>query len=316
MQAYFIRRVLLLIPTLLILTLVLFLLLRMIPGTVVDIMLVEQSGSYTQSRQELEHALGLDTPAHVQYVRWLGDILRGNFGVSLWSKTTLFEEMGARLPVSIELSAMSMIISLSLSIPVGIYAAIRQDTIGDYIMRTVSILALATPGFWLATMVLVYPSIWWGWMPSVEYVAFIDNPLRNLGLFLLPAFIMGLVGSGGTMRITRTMMLEVLRQDYIRTAWSKGLRERVVVLRHAVRNTLIPVVTIIGGMIPALLSGSVIMEQIFNLPGMGRYLLTAVQNRDYPIVSGINLIIASLVMVMVLITDLAYAYVDPRIRYR
>jgi len=267
-------------------------------------------------RDALEKMLGLDVPIHVQYLRWIGGIFRGDLGKSLWSSFTLVQALRQKLPVTIELSLLSMLVSLGLAIPIGMYAAIRQDSMGDYIMRTFSILALAVPGFWIASLIMIWPSIWWNWSPTMEYIPLARNPLGNLGQFMLPAAIMGLTTAGGLMRIARTMMLEVMRQDYIRTAWSKGLRERMVVLRHAAKNTLIPVITIAGGMIPTLLGGSVIMEQIFSLPGMGRYLLTAITSRDYPIISGYNLIMALLVMIIIVVTDLSYAYVDPRIRYR
>ena len=319
MRAYAIRRFLLIIPTLIILTILVFLIVRLIPGNVIDLMVAQREARFAEEsldRDAMEKMLGLDVPIHTQYLRWIGDIFRGDLGKSLWSSFTLVQALRQKLPVTIELSLLSMLVSLGLAIPIGMYAAIRQDTVGDYIMRTFSILALAVPSFWIASLIMIWPSIWWDWSPTMEYIPLVKDPLGNLGQFMLPAAIMGLFTSGGTMRITRTMMLEVMRQDYIRTAWAKGLRERMVVLRHAAKNTLIPVITIVGGMIPSLLGGSVIMEQIFALPGMGRYLLTAITLRDYPIISGYNLIMALLVLLIIVVTDLSYAYVDPRIRYR
>jgi len=260
--------------------------------------------------------LGLDVPLHEQYFRWMGNMLQGDLGRSLVSNRPLTEELRTRLPVTLELSVLSLFFTLVCSIPLGIYSAIRQDTVGDYVGRSLSIAFLAIPSFWIATLVMVYPALWWGWSPPVEYIQLVDDPLGNLGQFLIPAVIMGMFTSGGLMRITRTMMLEVLRQDYVRTAWSKGLRERVIIMRHAMKNTLIPVITIAGGMIPTLLGGSVIIEQIFSLPGMGRYLLRAVLDRDLIVVIGWNFVMSLFVMVIILLTDLAYAYVDPRIRYR
>jgi len=317
MRAYAIRRLLLIIPTLFILTVILFTMFRFIPGSVIDLMIEQYEYNVDINRARLEHELGLDVPVHVQYGQWIwGIISRGDFGKSLWSDRTLLGELRAKLPVTLELSLMSLVLGLIFSVPIGIYAAIRQDTIGDYLFRTLSILALAVPSFWVATLVTIYPSIWWNWSPAMEYIPLVEDPLGNLGQFLIPAIIMGLFTSGGVMRITRTMMLEVMRQDYVRTAWAKGLKERIVVMRHAVRNTLIPVITIVGGMIPGLLGGTVIMEQIFCLPGMGRYLLEAVISRDYLIVSGWNLIFSVFVLLIIVVTDLAYAYVDPRVRYR
>ena len=323
MRAYAIRRLLLVIPTMFLVTVILFILFRMIPGDIVEMMVQEQTWEQEEgtdlelNAEAIRHMLGLDVPFYVQYGRWIWGILsRGDFGKSMWTGIPLVEMLRLKLPVTIELSLLSLILGLLFSVPIGIYAAIRQDTIADYIMRTWSILALAIPSFWIATLVMIYPSIWWDWSPSIIYIPLVEDPLGNLGQFLLPAVIMGLFTSGGTMRITRTMMLEVLRQDYIRTAWSKGLKERVIIIRHALKNTLIPVITIVGGMIPGLFGGSVIFEQIFCLPGMGRYLLEAVTSRDYIVVSGHNLIFATFVMLTIVVTDLAYAYVDPRIRYR
>lgn len=322
MQAYILRRVSLIIPTLLLVTVIVFLLSRLIPGSIVDFML-DQQGWTSESttgievtRAELEKRLGLDVPIHIQYGRWIGKIVRGDFGKSLWTNRRVIDEMADRLPVSLELGVLALIIGQVVAIPVGIISAVRQDTISDYSGRTIAILFLCVPGFWLGIMVMVYPAIWWNWSPSVTYVSFLKNPLQNLQMFIVPAAIMGLHASGTTMRMTRSMMLEVLRQDYIRTAWSKGLKERVVVMRHALKNALIPVVTIVGMGIPVLVAGTVIMEQIFNLPGMGRLMIEALTTRDYTMLSGVNLFIASFVMLNNLVVDLSYAYLDPRIRYR
>ena len=199
-----------------------------------------------------------------------------------------------RLPVTIELGVLAILIGLLIALPVGIYSAIRQDTATDYVGRSAAILGLATPNFWLGIMVMIYPAIWWGWSPSMEWVSlFTEDPLGNLGMFIIPSLILGTASAAATMRMTRTMMLEVLRQDYIRTAWAKGLKERVVIMRHAVKNALIPVVTVIGMQLPILVGGAVIMENIFNLPGLGRLMVNALDQRDYPMVSGINLVFAT-----------------------
>jgi peptide/nickel transport system permease protein len=322
MRAYATRRFLLIIPTLFIITILLFIVIRLIPGDVVQMMVSQRSWAQelgkeeAVSTEEIRAALGLDKPFYVQYFEWVGGFFRGNFGESIWTGRSLTEELSKRIPVTVTLSVMSLIIGLATSIPLGIYSAIRQDTFLDYSGRTLSILMLAIPSFWVATLIMVYPALWWGWSPPMEYVPFTADPLANIGQLLIPAVIMGLFTSGGTMRLTRTMMLEVLRQDYIRTAWSKGLKERMVILRHAVKNTLIPVVTIVGGMIPGLFGGAVIMEQIFNLPGLGRYFLEATIQRDYLIVSGWNFLMSAFVLIFIVLTDLAYAYVDPRIRYK
>ena len=317
MRAYTIRRLLLIIPTLFILTILVFLSVRFIPGDVVDFFADTSFGQGKEVDEEaLRRMLGLDVPVHVQYGRWMGDIfLHGTLGRSLWGVATVEEKILGRLPVSIELGVLSIVIGLLIALPVGIYSAIRQDTAADYVGRTIAIIGLATPNFWLATMVILYPAIWWGWSPSVELIPFTEDPLGNLGMFIIPAVILGTGLSAATMRMTRTMMLEVLRQDYIRTAWSKGLNERVVVLRHAIKNALIPIVTLIGLQLPILVGGSVIMENIFNLPGLGRLMVNALSQRDYPVVSGVNLVFATAVVGVNLMIDLIYPYLDPRVRY-
>jgi peptide/nickel transport system permease protein len=213
------------------------------------------------------------------------------------------------------LGVLSIVIGLVIALPVGIYSAIRQDTAADYLGRSIAIIGLATPNFWLALMVMIFPAIWWGWAPPMRWVPFTEDPLGNLGVFIIPSLILGTASAAATMRMTRTMMLEVLRQDYIRTAWSKGLRERVVVIRHTIKNALIPVVTLIGLQLPILVGGSVIIENIFNLPGLGRLMLTALTDRDYPVISGINMFFATVVVGINLLIDLLYAYLDPRVRY-
>jgi peptide/nickel transport system permease protein len=207
-------------------------------------------------------------------------------------------------------------VALLIAIPIGIYSAIRQDTAGDYVTRSFSILMLAVPSFWMGTMVMVFPSIWWGWSPEVKFVAFTDDPLQNLRQMILPAVILGTALSAITMRLTRTMMLEVLRQDYIRTAWAKGLPEKLVVVRHALRNALIPVVTLVGLQAPILIGGAVIVEQIFVIPGMGLLLLDSISQRDYPIITGVSLVIGFSVMLINLAVDLSYGLLDPKVRYR
>ncbi len=319
MQAYIIRRLLIIIPTLLLVTIIVFFLVRFIPGDVVDVMISQQTAAGTTEaldRDEVLKGLGLDSPIYVQYGRWIWSILQGDFGNSLWSGKKVLDSLTERLPISLELGIIGIIIGQIVAIPVGILSAIRQDTLQDHVSRTGAVLVMCVPAFWIGTLVMVYPAIWWRWSPSMQYIAFQDNPLGNLGMFIIPGAILGLHASGTTMRMMRTMMLEVLRQDYIRTAWSKGLEERLVVFRHALKNALIPVVTMIGLQIPPLIAGTVIIEQIFNLPGMGRLMLDALNSRDYPVVSGINLFIAVFVMVCNLLVDMTYSYLDPRIRYR
>ncbi len=318
MRAYIIRRLLLMIPTFLMVTLTIFFLLRLVPGNVIDLMVAESStaGGGELTRLELEKALGMDAAIHVQYVRWIWGIFQGDFGKHIWDSTPIIDDILNRLPVSFELGFLALITALLISLPLGIFSAIRQDTGGDYIGRTIAIIFISVPSFWIGTMVMTYPSVWWGWAPEMEYIPLFKDPLKNLGQFIIPALIMGMLMSGTTMRMTRTMMLEVLRQDYIRTAWSKGLRERTVVTRHALKNALIPVVTIIGLQVPVLIAGSVILETIFNLPGIGLLLIQALGTRDYPAISGINVFMATFVLIINLVVDLAYAYLDPRVQYQ
>ena len=319
MRAYIIRRLLLMIPTLFMLTLLVFLAVRFIPGDIIDLMLGQMQYQYddTFDREALERMLGLDVPVYVQYGRWLGDILlRGTFGVSMVGVIPIEERILARLPVTIELGVMAIVIGLVIALPVGIYSAIRQDTAADYTGRAAAIIGLATPNFWLALMVMIYPSIWWGWVPPMRWVPFAEDPLGNLAVFIIPSLILGTAGAAGTMRLMRTTMLEVLRQDYVRTAWAKGLKERAVIVRHALKNAFIPVVTLIGLQLPLLVGGSVIIENIFNLPGLGRLFLNALNGRDYPVVSGLNLVFGVAVLGSNLIVDLIYPYLDPRVRYQ
>jgi peptide/nickel transport system permease protein len=317
MGAYVLRRLLALIPTLLIASIIVFVTIRMIPGDVIDLMLSQNDiGADKRSREQLVHALGLDQSMPEQYLRWVGAILQGDLGNSLWHATPVLSEVLDRLPVTFELGAMALVIGLVIALPIGVYSAMRQDTPGDLIARSVAILLLAVPSFWMGTMVMVFPSIWWGWSPEVNYVKFTEDPWQNLKQMIVPALVLGTSLSAVTMRMTRTMMLEVLRQDYIRTAWAKGLQERVVILRHAVRNALIPVVTLIGLQAPLLIGGAVIIEQIFVLPGMGLMMLEAVNQRDYPVITGVFLVVGVTVMLINLVVDLSYGVLDPRVRHQ
>jgi peptide/nickel transport system permease protein len=306
------------IPTLFIVTILVFLSVRFIPGDIIDIMMGDLAymGIGSIDREALERRLGLDVPGYVQYGRWVGGILlHGTLGDSLLGGLTIEEQILARLPVTLELGVLALVIGFLIALPVGIYSAIHQNTAADYVGRSVAIIGLATPNFWLALMVMIYPALWWSWSPPMQLIPFSEDPLGNLGMLLIPALILGTASAAATMRMTRTMMLEVLRQDYIRTAWSKGLKERIVVIRHAIKNALIPVVSLIGLQLPILIGGAVIMEDIFNLPGLGRLMLDALQNRDYPLVSGINLLFATGVVGINLMIDLIYAFLDPRVRY-
>jgi len=305
------------IPTIILATLIVFITIRLIPGSILTLM--EQQYSYIQNinMDVIKHNLGLDVPVYVQYFRWVGNIiLHGDFGKSMWTTTSVISEISAAWPVTLELGILAIIISQLIALPIGIFSALRQDTWGDYLARSFAILFIAIPGFWIATLVMVFPSIWWGWTPSIVYIPFVKDPIGSLGMFILPAVVLGLNGSGSTMRMTRTMMLEVMRQDYIRTAWAKGLRERVVVTRHTLKNALIPVVTIIGMQLPSVIGGAVIIETIFGLPGMGRLIVTSTTQRDYTMVSGVMLFFAVGLVLINIIVDLTYGILDPRVHYK
>jgi peptide/nickel transport system permease protein len=314
MLRYGLKRGLLLLPTLLLVSFLVFSISRLVPGDIVELMITEQS--YADDVAALRAKLGLDKPLLTQYGVYLKGFFQGEMGTSLWSGQPVMQEIARRFPVTLELALLSLLFTYFIGIPIGVVAAVRQDSTFDYFLRSSSIGFLSIPGFWVATLILVFGSIWFKWTPPLEYIPLSRDPFRNLSQFALPAFIMALALSAGTMRMTRTMMLEVMRQDYIRTARAKGLPTWKVVLRHALRNASIPIVSIFGLQFAHLLGGAVIMERIFVLPGMGKFMLDAITWRDYPVIQGVNLFIGSLVILINLAVDLLYGFLDPRIRYR
>jgi peptide/nickel transport system permease protein len=301
------------IPSLLIASVIVFTLPRLIPGDVVSLMLEEKA--YAKDLDELRAKLGLDRPIHIQYVEWLGRVVRGDLGESLWTRRPVAEEIGRRLPITLELAFFASVFAVLIALPIGIVSATRQDTVQDYVARSAAILGLSVPGFWLATLVIVLPAVWWGWRPVSDFVEFSRDPTGHVRQFLLPGLILGIASAAALMRLTRGMLLEVLRQDYVRTAWAKGLREGVIVLKHSLRNAVIPVVTVLGIQIAQIIGGTVIIEQIFGIPGMSRFLFDAITQRDYPVIQGINLVVVSFIVLMNLTVDALYAALDPRIRY-
>jgi peptide/nickel transport system permease protein len=311
--AYVVTRLVLVVPTLLIVTAFVFAIVRAIPGDVVDMML--EQFQYGNDARELRARLGLDRPLVEQYVAWLGNLLRGDLGRSLWTSRPAVVDLAARFPVTLTLSLLSVAVSLAVALPIGILAAVRQDSVADYAARSAAICALSVPNFWLATLIVVVPSVYFNWAPAIgSFTTLSEAPLTYLTQFMLPALCLGLTQAGVIMRMTRGMMLEVLRQDYMRTAWSKGLGERAVVLRHGLRNALIPIVTVIGGQMPFYVGGSIVMEHIFGLPGLGSFVLEAITRRDYPVIQAVNLFVAMLVVLSNLLVDLSYGVLDPRIR--
>jgi peptide/nickel transport system permease protein len=312
MQTYLVRRLVLAVPVLVGVTLLTFILIRVIPGDVVDVKFGTQIRP--EQRRELLAQLHLDEPLLVQYGRWMGGVLRGDFGRSLRSNVPVADEFRRRVPVTAELAVLALGISVTIGVVTGVVAATRQDTFLDYLVRLASMLGLSIPGFWLATLVIVLPALWWGVVPPTGFTPLLDDPLDNLKRMFFPALTLGLALCAITMRLMRSSLIEVLRQDYVRVAWSKGLRERTVLGRHALRNALIPVVTVIGLQFSALLGGTVIQETIFVMPGLGRSTVDAIVFRDYPQLQLNVLFIATVYIVMNLLVDLAYSILDPRIR--
>lgn len=316
MQRYILRRLLLTIPTLLGVTMILFVMLRTMPGSIVELIAGDFGVGSDAMRQAIIAEFGLDENWAVQYVKWSAQLVRGDFGTSLMSGRPVMDELGHRLPVTFELGVLTILITIIVAIPIGIMSAIRQNTATDYVGRSVAIGFLAAPNFWIALLLIVFAGRYFVWaVPPTQYPALLDDPVSNLKFMLLPAVILGISSSGGVMRFTRSSMLEVLRQDYVRTAWSKGLSERVIITRHVLRNAMIPVVTVIGSQIPFVVGGTIIIESIYSIPGIGRYYFTAIGNLDFPIVQAIVLISAVVVILSNLLVDISYSWLDPRIRY-
>jgi peptide/nickel transport system permease protein len=311
---YVIRRLVLLVPTLVGVSIVVFVLVRLLPGDATTLQL-QDAKTTAADEAALRSQLGLDRPIFVQYVDWVGTLARADLGKSFKSRNPVADEIAQRMPVTLELGILALFVAACIAIPVGVVSAARQDTVTDYVARSTAIGLLAIPGFWLGTLVVTFPSVWWQWTPPLRYTRLFDDPPKNLAHVLIPAIILGLGLSGGLMRLIRTQMLEVLRQDFVRTAAAKGLAEHSIVVRHALKNAFIPALTALGLQVSLLISGTVVFESIFVLPGMGRYLLEAVQARDYPVIQGLNLLFATVIIVANLVVDLLYGWLDPRVRY-
>jgi len=318
MVNYIVRRVLFLIPTFIILTFLIFVFVRLTPGSVIDMMVAQApyENAAHATPDIIRHKLGLDQPMLTQYWNWISHFVRGDMGQSFWTEKDVTQEVLVRVPVTFELGLIAFIIAQLIAFPVGILSAVRQDSPLDYLTRGTTLVFVAVPVFWLGIMVVVFPSVWWGWSPPIQYIRFTQDPAANLGQFIIPALILGIGMAVIEMRMLRTTVLDVLRQDYVRTAWAKGLKERNVITRHVLRNAFIPVITIIAGQIPVMISGSVIIEQIFSLPGMGRLFVESVFRRDYPYITSMSALFGLIGLVIILLTDLSYAWLDPRIRYR
>ncbi len=313
MRHYILRRLVIAVPSLLIASLIVFTLPRLIPGDVVQLMLEEKA--YGKDLEDLRAKLGLDRPIPVQYVDWVRRLARGDLGESLWTHQPVLGELARRMPVTLMLGFLAIVVAVVIGVPIGILSAVRPDGALDFLARSGAILGLSVPGFVQAIVVILLPAIWWGWTPRMGFTELAQGPATYLLQFVLPAIILGTASAAAIMRLTRGMLLEVLRQDYVRTAWAKGLQERVVVLKHSLKNAIIPVVTVLGLQIAQIAGGSVIIESIFGLPGMGQFLVEAITQRDYTVIQGINLLIVVIIVATNLLVDLFYATIDPRIRY-
>jgi peptide/nickel transport system permease protein len=322
MYRYIVNRVLLVVPTLVGAAALVFVLMRLIPGDICVVRLGSGGGSVDPRAVALCHAeLGLDRPVILQFLDFVWGFFRLDFGISMWSGKPVAEEIAARLPISLEIAVMATVVAILIAIPLGTISALKQNSWIDHVVRTVAIAGIATPSFWLGIVsILVVLDISHAvfgaaWMPPIDYVPFWQDPLRNLSMVILPALTVGYRYSAVTMRMTRSAMLEVLREDYIRTARAKGLAERLIINRHALKNALLPVVTLIGIEFAFLIGGLVVTEQVFNLNGVGRLFVLAVQNQDYTLTQALVMLTVAIFVLANLVVDLLYAWLDPRIRF-
>ncbi|MDP6494003.1 MAG: ABC transporter permease [Dehalococcoidia bacterium] len=316
MIQYTLRRLFLGGLTALLVSVIVFVILRIAPGDVVDVILGGEDAFYSEETEELlREQLGLNRPLHVQYFVFMRDFVTLNWGTSLVDSKPIWPQIQQKLPITLQLAIMTVTIAVVFGIPVGIMMALKQDSWMDYLLRIVSLGGLSIPSFWTGTMIILGGTLYFNWSPRLEYVSFLADPSGNLIMFLWPAMALGWVSQATKARMMRSTMLEVLRQDYIRTAHAKGLRYFVVVYRHAMKNALLPVVTIIGITVALTVGGSVIMESIFLLPGMGSFLIYSLSRWDYPVVQTLVLFFASWIVVTNLLVDLSYGWLDPRVRF-
>ena len=315
MGKYITKRLLLLIPTLFLVCVIVFLLLRCIPGSAVEALTyrLQSSGAVEVSEEAVRAQLGMDKPAPVQFLIWFGNALRGDLGDSFFQNESVVHATSRQIVPSLELGFLTLVLTCVISIPLGVYCAARQDTISDYTIRTVSLVLMSLPVFWIATIVLIYPAIYLHWSPPTEYVSFFKDPVANLQMFITPALLGAITNAGMQLRYVRTVMLDTMRTDYVRTAKAKGVPERVILFRHSFRNAMIPVVTLIGGSVAMLIGGSVILENLFSIPGIGQQMVVALANRDYPIVQGCVLIFSLFTMIVNVVVDISYKWIDPRV---
>jgi peptide/nickel transport system permease protein len=314
LSKYILQRVALLIPTLIGMSILIFLMLRLLPGDVVDIIAGTDSGTSSAAREKLRESMGLADPIPVQYVKWLGNLLQGDPGNSLRSGEPVGQILERALPITIELAILGLIISTIVAIPLGVISAVKRDTAFDFAARVGGLVGLSLPNFWVATLMLLFTSKLFGWTPSIRFIPFTSDPIGNLEQMILPAIALAIPLMAITMRMTRTTMLEVLGQDYVRTAKAKGLAGRPILYRHALKNALIPVITVIGFQLGGLMGSAAVVEVVFGLNGVGNTLLQGIFNRDYPLVQAATLYLAAVFVLINLFVDVLYAWLDPRIK--
>jgi peptide/nickel transport system permease protein len=318
MQAYIAKRCLLFVPTLLLATLIAFLLLRVIPGDPALVKLMGETGDskFTPAElHDLQVKLGTDKPLYVQYGTWVWGMLRLDFGQSMFFEEPVADDLLAKFPITLELTVLAMLIATIIAVPLGLVSALKQDTPADYVSRIISITGVALPNFWVGILIVYFLVLLFAWMPPLGYANLWEDPATNLQQFVFPALALGFFEMAFTARVTRSSMLEVYREDYTRTARGKGLSERVVILRHALKNALLPVVTVAGFQFGRLLAGTVVIENIFMIPGMGKLLVDSVFHRDYTEVQAIVMVITVSVLLLNLLLDVMYGWLNPRIRY-
>lgn len=316
MQNYILKRLLLVIPTMILVSIIIFGLIRFIPGDIVDRLVEYRGASFGMDAQAIREKMGLTKPIHVQYLSWAWNVLQGKLGESMWSRRSVVQELAHRYPITVEVALLTIVIATLWGVGVGVLSAVRQNTFTDYLFRTIAIIGLSVPYFWTSVLVLVFASIYFDWSPDPVYHLFTENPWANLKQVIVPAVLFAFYLGAPVARMTRATMLEVLRQDYMRTARAKGLAERIIVYRHALKNAFIPVITIVGTLAVWTLSGEIIVEAIWGLPGIGKYMVEVVMDRDYTMLQGLTFVLAFLVAAINLIVDISYAWLDPRIRYQ
>jgi peptide/nickel transport system permease protein len=318
MHTYILKRLFLFIPTLVLVTMLVFVLMRLIPGDPAYLLLAGTDGQGQFTQEQLANVrakLGTDRPLYVQYGDWIWDMVHWDFGLSMYYDTPIVEDLSAKLPITLELTALALLLGLVVAVPLGVISAVNQDTWGDYVARIIAIAGVAMPTFWTGILVIYFLVTLFDWLPPLGYKNLWDDPLANLQQLIFPAIALGFYNLALIARVTRSAMLEVFREDYIRTARAKGLKESMVIVRHALKNASLPVVTISGWEVGRLVAGTVIIETIFLVPGMGSLLVSSIFHRDYTMVQSIVMVVAAIVLLLNLVVDLIYAWLDPRIRY-